>query len=466
MKNKIKRITTVAYILFLTVSARADLAGRIDSIINSANEKKTRFAINIVRADTGQPVYSFNAFRPMIPASNMKIITTAAALKYLGPTFEYKTTVGLCKNTLVITGSGDPLLGDIDTDARYNRSPGWILDDIAAKLKAKGVREIDGIIVDSTIFDDQRAHPNWLAKDLNKWWACEVCGLNYRGNCIQMIVTANGGRATISIDPATNFLKITNQVQVIRSGSEAVGTNRQPGKFNEIIVDGKCKKQQGPFEVAIEKPAAYFGVLLSEKLTSSGISVKGMLEEKAIDPACKQIMIAEYKTSITDCLWRCNKDSFSLAAEAMMKTMAAKMQGGKGGSWDGGRRIISQYLMQLGINEGEFYIDDGCGLSRNNRLSANVITKVLCDVYKSKDWQIYKDSLAAGGLDGTAAKYFKEDKYKGRILGKTGYINFVRSFSGICTTDSGDYIFSILTEGGNKNTRDSINEITKAIFEL
>jgi len=127
--------------------------------------------------------------------------------------------------------------------------------------------------------------------------------------------------------------------------------------------------------------------------------------------------------------------------------------------------MISQYLLGLGIDKSEFYIDDGSGLSRENRLTANTITKVLLDLYKSKNWQFYKDSLAVGGMDGTIGKYFEEGKYKGRIFGKTGYISNVKSFSGLCSTNSGDYIFSILANGADGQTRDVLNDIAKAIID-
>jgi D-alanyl-D-alanine carboxypeptidase/D-alanyl-D-alanine-endopeptidase (penicillin-binding protein 4) len=90
---------------------------------------------------------------------------------------------------------------------------------------------------------------------------------------------------------------------------------------------------------------------------------------------------------------------------------------------------------------------------------------VILDIYKSKQWPLYRDSLAVGGVDGTIAKYFKDKKYKGRILGKTGYIAGVKAFSGICSTISGDYIFSILTNNANAQTRNAINDIAKAIID-
>jgi D-alanyl-D-alanine carboxypeptidase/D-alanyl-D-alanine-endopeptidase (penicillin-binding protein 4) len=104
-------------------------------------------------------------------------------------------------------------------------------------------------------------------------------------------------------------------------------------------------------------------------------------------------------------------------------------------------------------------------LSRENKLSANVITKVLLNVYKSKNWPLYENCLAVGGVEGTIERYFKEEKYKNKVLGKTGYIQGVKSFSGICKTAKGDYLFSILTDGANGQTREAINDIAKMIID-
>jgi D-alanyl-D-alanine carboxypeptidase/D-alanyl-D-alanine-endopeptidase (penicillin-binding protein 4) len=122
-------------------------------------------------------------------------------------------------------------------------------------------------------------------------------------------------------------------------------------------------------------------------------------------------------------------------------------------------------MLGLGVSRDQFYINDGSGLSRENRLSANAITKVLLDVYKSRNRKLYKDSLAVGGLDGTIRRYFKEEKYKGKIFGKTGYIDKVKALSGICSGRGGEYIFSILANNTNGKTRGAINDIAKAIVD-
>jgi len=466
MKAKMKKLlVAVVFTICLGGLAKADLAKRINGIISQTSQKKVKFSVHIVKAGSGRAVYSYNARTALVPASNMKIITSAAALKYLGPNYEYETKVGLCDDTLVVIGGGDPLLGDKVTDAKYGRKANWIFEDIIAVLKKKRIKTVKDIIVDSSMFDDQRVHPNWPKKELNRYYACEVSGLNFNGNCIEVTAKNTGGKVAVFIEPKTGFVKLTNKVKPISKGSSAVGSYRQP-EPNKIVVHGKCRKQAGPFAVAIERPAAFFGFLLAENLAKAGIKTNGQLIEKPLGDNCDVKMLAEYSTPIADCLARCNKNSLGLAAEALLKTIAANSKpDGKDGSWAGGQQVISRYLLGLGIDRSQFHIDDGSGLSRQNKLSANAIIRVLSDTYKSRHWRFYKDSLAVGGVDGTIAKYFKEQQYKGKIFAKTGYMAGIRSFSGVCTTADGDYIFSILANNTNSKTRNAFHNIAKAIID-
>jgi len=462
--HKKKILTSVVLALTFVNFVKADLAERINGIISQSLEQGVRFSIHIVKADSGKTVYERNAKEPMIPASNMKIITTAAALKYLGADYEYKTKVGLCGNTLVIIGSGDPLLGDEQTDSKYGREKGWIFKDTAEQLKQNDVQTIEDIIVDTGVFDNQCVHPSWPRAELNKDYACEISGLNYNLNCIKVSARNINGQVNVFIEPETSFITLINNVKPITGGDDKIGTyrNLQP---NKLTVYGECKDEIGPIEVAIEKPAAFFGYLLFEHLKEAGINTSGQLIEKILDDTDNFKMLTEYKTYIKDCLARCHKESLGLVAEALLKTIAAvNNPDGKNGSWDRGRELISEYLSELGIDDAQFYIDDGSGLSRQNKLSANALTTVLLNIYNSENREMYKDSLAVGGVDGTIAKYFNEEPYQGQILGKTGYISGVKSFSGICVTAAGDYIFSILANQANGQTRTVINNIAQAII--
>jgi len=467
----ITKRSKILYLLLLLlingcVFASNSLQARINALLTQSSQKNVVFGIKIIKADSGELVYSHYGQNAMVPASNMKIVTTAAAVSILGADFEYVTRIGLSGGDLVVIGSGDPLLGDEKTDAKYGRDKGWIFADIGEKLQKAQISSINDIIIDSGVFDDERVHPNWPAEQLNRWYACEVCGVNYNDNCVAMTVKRSGSTIKIFTEPSTGFLDITNKVRVINSGSGAVGAYRTTGKPNHLVVKGKCRKQQGPFDVAIERPAAFFGFLLYEQLTRNGISVKGKLIEKSVGGIGDVEFIAEYKTALSDCLKRANKDSLGLVAESLLKTIAYYQNPEKkGGSWQAGRKRISKFLEGLGVSREQFYIDDGSGLSRENRLSTESICTVLADIYKGKNWAEYKDSLAVGGVDGTIRRYFGQPQYKGRVFGKTGYISGVKSFSGFCNTPNGNYIFSIISNKANNSTRYVINDIVKALFK-
>ncbi len=442
---------------------QAGLAGRFGKIVGKA--KQSEYAIRVVQADSQTVVYSHNATKALIPASNMKLITTAAALDYLGPLFEYRTRVGLSGDTLVVIGSGDPLLGDGTTDRLYGREKGWFFDRVVEAIKAQGVTSVTDIVVDTTIFDNERAHPNWSPNDLNRWYACEVCGLNYNANCIDVTTDNRGGVVAIRVEPETSFVEIVNEVKAVSGGASAVGAYRsqQP---NRITIRGKCKTQEGPFDVAIEQPGAFFGYVLAERLIRSGIPATGQLIERAFDEQGNRFTeLIEYRTPLIDALHRANKDSLGLAAEALLKTIAAHESPDRSnGSWAEGSKRVGDYLRRLGIPDEEHHIDDGSGLSRENRLSARALMTVLLDLYHGDNWELYRTSLAVGGEDGTIVRYFKGSAYRGRVLGKTGYVSGVRSFSGVCLTDRGPYLFSILSNRSSLS-RDSINRIAEAIMD-
>ncbi len=442
---------------------QASLAKRINAIIQPKNN--IRFGIRIVDAKTGRAVYERNASMPLIPASNMKIITSAAALHYLGAGFDYITEVGVLDSTLVVIGSGDPLLGDRTTDEALGRAQGWLFDDLVSVLKGAQVGHLDRIIVDSTIFDDERVHPSWPSDELNRDYSCEVCGINYNGNCVSMVVTRCGNRVDVATEPKTSFITLKNQVRPITSGRGAVGAYRNPGKPNVWTVKGKCSKKQGPVNVAIEKPAAFLGYLLAEQLGQRGIPCGGQLLEGPFSPSRAGYRpLKTYRTPLTQCLKRCNTDSFNLAAECLAKTIGAQANNGSYGSWTLARERIGHYLQDLGLASDEYVLDDASGLSRENLLSARVLSTVLHSVYRSQDWSLYQDTLAVGGVDGTLDRDFREARYEGRVLGKTGYISHVRAFSGVCQTDRGDYLFSILANGSN-GIKPLVNGIAKAVMD-
>jgi len=438
-------------------------ADSITQIIARPHQKNAQFSILAVSAADGKVVYSRNAQKPMIPASNMKLVTSAAALHYLGTDYVYQTRVGLLDGNLVVIGGGDPVLGDASVDQANGRQVGWIFDEIVIALKERGITQLNDVILDSFFFDQNRVHPSWPQDQLNQWYACEVSGLNYNRNCVRIIASRNGS-ISLAMEPDNDYVTLINQLRTADKGASAVGAYRTTTP-NRLTVRGTINKQTG-FDVAIERPSGLFGNLLVRRLQAAGIVINGQVMERYVPERESVVLLKAFSNMIWDVLNRCNKDSFGLAAESLVKTISAENTKGRiNGEWPHGLTLVGRYLNTLGIDDAQFVLDDGSGLSRNNRLSCSVLVAVIRDIYQKPYGDRFVLTLAEAGVDGTIGKYFHEAPYRGNIYGKTGYISGVRTFSGVCKTPRGDIIFSIMTEGGNSMTRQCINDITKRIFD-
>ncbi|MHC5146570.1 MAG: D-alanyl-D-alanine carboxypeptidase/D-alanyl-D-alanine endopeptidase [Planctomycetota bacterium] len=440
--------------------------GRADTVSNLIAKYKTgaTYSVLAVDARSGRTIYQLAADKPMIPASNMKVVSSAAALHYLGGDYSFETKIGLLGDDLVIVGGGDPLLGDPKRDSFPCQAANAFMDKIVEVLGKKGISEIKNIVIDAGFFDNQPVHPSWDRDQLNKWYACEVSGLNFYNNCVHINTTRQGNRAVITMTPPNRYIHLINQLKLISKGSSGVGAYRNSTP-NKLQIKGKLNQQAG-FDVAIENPAGLLASVLRDRLKSAGISVQGELLQQSVRQDDKIRYLVIFQTPILNVLKRCNTDSLGLAAECLIKTISAENTPERiNGSWDHGLQLAGRYLDSLNVPKEHYILADGSGLSRNNRLTTRALVTVLMDMYKSKHADTFTASLAIGGQSGTIEKYFRQSPYKGNIVGKTGYILGVRSFSGVCQTPKGDILFSILTERGSGNTRDCINKIAQAIYD-
>jgi D-alanyl-D-alanine carboxypeptidase/D-alanyl-D-alanine-endopeptidase (penicillin-binding protein 4) len=460
-KNLTLFFTVFVYMLILRNAVVSDT---ISQIISRPQQKTAQFSILAVRASDGKVLYSRNAEKLMIPASNMKLVSSTAALHYLGAEYQFQTRLAMLNNNLVVIGGGDPVLGDEQIDQRYGRKPGWVFEQILQILQERGITQIDDLIIDSFFFDQNRIHSSWPPDQLNQWYACELSGLNYNRNCVRITASRRGSSTALSMEPQNDYLTLVNQLRVVNQGSSAIGGYRNSIP-NKLLIKGNLNQQAG-FDVAIEQPAGLFANLLARRLKEAGISVRGQILQKYVQNDPSLTMIHTFSDSLWDVLDRCNKDSLGLAAECLIKTISAEnTQGRINGEWPHGLTLVGRYLNSLGVDNTQFLLDDGSGLSRKNRLSCKVLVAVLQNIYQKPYSDRFMATLAEAGVDGTISKYFQQAPYRGNILGKTGYIAGVRAFSGICRTPNGDILFSILTEGGNSMTRQCINDITKSIFD-
>lgn len=448
-----KRTRLFIVILLLAVSAvRADLADDIRAVLN--DKLLANAQVGMVVMDLGdspqqsRAIYRLNATTPLIPASNLKLLTTAAALDKLGADFQFKTMLAIRGEDVALIGDGDPSLGD----AEMLRKLGWDVDAVfkawARRLQELGISQVRHVFVDDSVFDEIFLHPNWPADQQHKRYVAQVAGVNLNANCVDFYlrIGQHGQAVNYRMDPPTRYVSVKN---TCLSGSKnAVWLSRESGT-NNIVLRGQVNlNNDEPLSVTISDPPMFAATVLAETLSASGLVVSGQVQrDRTVRASGQWTILAIHSTPISTVLSRANKDSMNLYAEALCKRMGAAVSG-TGGSWESGLAVIAAMLRSLGVSDEEFNLDDGSGLSKKNAVSPNAIARVLTHEFHSSDRELFIRSLAVGGVDGTFENRFRDSDLRGRVFGKSGYVSGVSSLSGYLRSKSGRwYAFSILMNG-------------------
>jgi len=460
----------------LSAPARAGLSGDIGEILGDDLLVKAQVGIDIVRlgssADDSETIFQSNATAPLIPASNLKVITTSAALQRLGPDFRFRTQLIWHDGDLILIGDGDPTFGD----AELLKKVGWQTDTVyknwAAVLSGRGIHKFRDLIVDDSVFDDQFLHPNWPADQTEKRYVAEIGGLNLNANCVDVYVHpgAPGGLVSFTTDPISSYFSIRNSC--ISGGDNAIWLSRQPNS-NDLILRGSTPVANDlPVSVTIHDPPMYAGTFLADVLKSSGITMTGtVLRDRTMRSAfidsqkqsdARWIPLAVHETPLLSVIARANKDSMNLYAECICKRLGFAAAGE--GSWNAGTAAVGQFLTSLHIPSDQFSLDDGCGLSKSNAISSHLMVAVLAHDFFMPSHDAWMKCLSVAGEDGTLLDRFRGTDLRGRIIGKTGFVNGVSCLSGyLHAKDDGWYCFSIMFNGIPEGTNSGAKTLQERI---
>jgi len=455
----------------VNTQAHADASERIEAVLRDAYLKNIDVGVHVVHLTPGDAkiIYAKNADRPLIPASNLKLVTTAAALEGLGGDFQFRTRLLRRDDTFALVGDGDPSLGDAEL-ARlngHNIPSKHAFDAWADALRKKSSAPALKLVYDDSIFDEQFTHPTWPADQIHLRYVAGVGGLNFNTNCVDFYLKPTATSNAYEVDPQTHYVRIKNSYTL--GSKNAVWLSRAAGS-NEIELRGQTSAANGePISVTVDNPPAYAATVLAESLEKSGQLPAGASRSVARDVTVRaQIeqwkLLAVHETPISDVLTRANRDSMNLYAEALCKRLGAATSNASG-SWKNGTVAVGAYLNSIGVDSAQFTLDDGCGLSRNNRISPAAITAVLAHEFNGPNREAYLKSLAVGGgASGTLKDRFTTAPLRGRVFGKSGFINSVSTLSGyVQSKDDQWYAFSIMFNGIAKGTNSNAKKLQERI---
>lgn len=396
-----------------------------------------------------------DADRPMRPASNLKLVTTAAALVLLGPDGAFDTVFesaarienGVLQGDLVVHASGDPLY---DRDAQGDVSR--FLDPVATQLKAEGVTRIAGaVVLDEGTYAPPSPGPAWPAE--NQHWQ-EFCalagGFSANAGCLTTAVRATAPGRAAEVDVRPHGHGLTPRFDV-KTGAARTALDVRIAAVGGIArVDGSIPKDVPAWEgrVAAPDPVQLFAGALDDALARGGIRVENATkrEHRGLDPASR--VLARIETPVLEVLPAINTWSNNATADQLFLFMGQSQMGS--GTRAGGRAATAHALELLGVDAQALVQVDGSGLSRDNRVSARQITALVDAVLRrdARSARAFRDSLAVGGETGTLDK--RLGALEGRVHAKTGFIGGTSALSGLLeTTDGHTLVFSILVEYPN-----------------
>jgi len=411
------------------------LDARMGALLANPQLKSAAVSMEIVEVVPGKApatLFSHNSNTALGPASNCKILTTAAAFERYGSKAEFKTLLFKVGEDLVLVGGGDPAFADVKLAQQKNASPTAVFEQWAEALKSQGISSYQSLIVDDRIFDQQWVHPNWPADQRLDWYCAPIGGLNFNDNCLDWMPKLAGSGISLELIPNTSYIAISNKAT--RGKETRVSLLRPPTSNNFELRGTVAASATTPYSVPIYDPGLWTGTILKDVLAKAGISATAKSAVRRAEPSERfpgGTLVATHRTTILDVLQRANTNSLNMMAEGLCKRLGYDSTDGKEpGSWTNGPAAVEAYITSLGVPSSAISLDDGSGLSNKNRASAHAFTTVLAHVASRPDGRLFMESFAVPGEDGTLQKRFKNMSVADHIRAKTGHITGVSTLSG------------------------------------
>lgn len=444
-------------------AARAQLAETIATTIDVPAFDGALWGIQVLNLQSGEVLYARNPDRSFVPASNVKLLTTAGALDRLGPRYRYRTTLyvdgpvrnGVLHGNLIVRGSGDPTLGG----HHQRRDVTQVFRQWADSLRQRGIRHIEGdIIGDDNPFDDTPLGTGWSWDDIPHDYAAEINGFVFNENAVDLEVMGQspGGPARVTWHPhETDFVTVVNRTRTVPRDSTTDEEYDRALGTNTIHVTSRVHPGESDEDaVTITEPTQYFTHVFREVLLREGLSVDGRpvdvdqlptpprYDESALRP------VATYRSPpLQQILRTLNHESKNLYAEQLLRTLAVEAPPDTSGedlvegSSPLGIAAVEESLAEAGLDTSRVHLADGSGLSRQNLVHPRSMSRLLEHMWTDAPdptGSAFYESLPVGGESGTLEyRFWGNAPARGEVRAKTGTLSHVSALSGYVPSGTG-----------------------------
>ena len=449
LRKMIIRIFTI--FLFVTISfcgfSQQDFRVSLNKILQQPEYKNATVGIQIVDLETGNPLFEWNAEKLMIPASTLKIVTSATSFEILGADYRFKTKVGYVgeihktnelKGDLVIVGGGDPTLGSVYF--RENKLNEDFVKIWVQEIQAAGILKITGdIILDGSLYDSEKIPPTWIWGDIGNYYGAGANVFTCYDNLFKITFKSpkevGGKTEIIATYPKIEDLKIVNEVVASEDNRDLAYVFGSPLDKNRVI-RGTIPKDRKAFTIkaAVHHPEELLAEELLQLLAREGIFISGQVKFKTVDKNQFHTIYIHESPKQEEIIKVLNHESVNLFAEHLVLQIAAEKTGL--GNREKGIELIKEFWHSKGIDTRNLFMEDGSGLSHFNAVSPAQINSILIFMaQKSQNCLVFINSLPNAG-NGTLSGFSTEFFPNNTIKAKSGSMTRVRCYAGYLHTDS------------------------------
>ncbi|MDP2365322.1 MAG: D-alanyl-D-alanine carboxypeptidase/D-alanyl-D-alanine-endopeptidase [Ignavibacteria bacterium] len=435
-----------------------ELNQQLDDIFNDNSFRNANWGVVIQSLENGEYFYKRNEDKFFVPASNLKLFTTAAGLLALGNDYRFSTNIFIngyqsgstIYGDLIIQGRGDPSI----SGRFYNNDIYYVFDTWIDSLIDLGISNIKGNIVgDDNLFDDTGLGTGWSWDYETDWYSAQSSAISYNDNCVDLSIKydAKNDSVIVNSNPILRSIVILNLVKPV-AGSEKTNISvvRERGT-NVITISGKMRKDADSIltYATVQNPTKYAMMVLKNRIEKRGIRVNGYAMdiddyERVINSSDLELLFTSYSENLSEIIKVINKGSQNFFAEQLLKTIGLEKMGF--GSAVNGIAAAKEIFSEIGLNPENIIMVDGSGLSHLNMVTPRQLVELLKYMYSNKKvYADYFNSLPIAGVDGTLGKRMKNTSAEKVVRAKTGYISYVRSLSGYAVTGDNEPIaFSMI----------------------
>ncbi|MCH9680756.1 MAG: D-alanyl-D-alanine carboxypeptidase/D-alanyl-D-alanine-endopeptidase, partial [Deltaproteobacteria bacterium] len=384
---------------------------------------------------TGQVLFDYFGDTPLIPASNQKIVTSAAALDLLGPDYVFVTRVLRDGPVLYLEGQGDPLLQ---------------VDDIAAiaglVIESVDVPALERLVIDDSVFTSRRFGPGYDTEGPGHAYQAPSGALSMAFNTVEITVYPIAGRSRpgVVVTPASAHVRVDNRARTGSRNTLSVRTSSK-GEDTVVRIDGRIPKGRSPllFRRRITDPGLFTGAVLAQQLSELSAS-EPLPVERGVVPSQADLLVENESVPLLEVLDSGLAYSNNFIAEQTLRTLAWRMTGDPG-DWNAGQEILHDYWQTL-TGPQPVVFKNASGLHREGRLTTQGLVDLMEVAHRSaQPGRNLIDALPVAGEPGTMRSRLRLSGK--RVRAKTGTLDRVSGLSGVITSEQGEPLvgFSILT---------------------